>query len=101
VCPTHWKDPHSRNTTSTGLDLNTTRLHQRRMQHWGACFLLVVLLEVVQCRGEEKAERVKGIEEKPKSMETTREKRATHHAPMHPSGIYRCYSFKYMLAGCW
>ena len=49
---------------------------------------------------------MKGKRRKRKSIENTRQKRATHrgkalHAPMHASDIFTCWAIKCMLAGCW
>jgi hypothetical protein len=46
--------------SSLGLDLDTTRLHQKDNATLERPFFLILLLDVAECRGEENAERVKG-----------------------------------------
>jgi hypothetical protein len=54
--------PHPLDGTisSFGLDLDTTRLHQKDNATMERPFFLILLLDVAECRGEENAERVKG-----------------------------------------
>jgi hypothetical protein len=59
VCPTHRTEPHPRNISSLGLDLDTTTALKGECNS-GEAFFLILKLEVVGCRGEENAERVKG-----------------------------------------